>query len=360
MTDFQDPKELERYLKTAAELECSAYRLQRSIDTANAAERELEQLCKGDPARYVAKPEQKAVEPPAPPSQSNVLWLEAEAKKTKKKYSDSCLGTIFYIVFGAGSLLLNSAMYESSVFLVALAVLFFVAALFLYCEGVRPNGPAIQKKKNEEYERGLLRYKEALAKYEKEDLARYEEEKAEREAQFIEEKKEYNKKVVDAKILNERRKRKIDATHNSISKMQETLDETKATLEKVYGMDVVHSKYRNMVAMCSICEYFETGRCTSLKGADGAYNLYEAELRQNMIIGRLDTIIDKLDEIKNSQYMLYCELKKTNQILRAISREVESIASTTESIAQTSNITAVCTQAAAKNTEALKYIALVS
>lgn len=58
--------------------------------------------------------------------------------------------------------------------------------------------------------------------------------------------------------------------------------------------------------------------------------------------------------------MLYCELKETNKILRSISSEVANIASATDSIARTSSITAVCTQATAKNTEALKYIALVS
>lgn len=192
----------------------------------------------------------------------------------------------------------------------------------------------------------------------KEALPRYEEEKAARQADYEKELEEYNEKVKEAKKLH---REKIDAVYNSsISRMKKSLGEVEKTLRALYSMDVVHPKYRDMVAMCSIYEYFETGRCTSLKGADGAYNLYEAELRQNLIIARLDTIIDKLDEIKNNQYMLYCELKETNSILRSISSEVASIARATDSIAQTSTITAVCAQATAKNTEALKYIALVS
>ena len=39
-----------------------------------------------------------------------------------------------------------------------------------------------------------------------------------------------------------------------------------------------------MTAMCTMYEYFVTGRCDKLSGADGAYNLYETEVRQNIII----------------------------------------------------------------------------
>ena len=365
MVDFQDPKNLERYLKTAAELECTAYRLEKSIGTANVAERKLEELCKENPTRYISKPKPRKVEPPTPPeppSKPDFICSEVHARIAEENYTKSLRTMIICCVVGAIMLCVQVAIGEFRFLLTTIAIILFVAAGVNYSAGVEPNSPAMQTKKKVIYERNCMQYEEALARYEKEDLPRYrcEKEEAKREPEYLKELEEYNEKVKEAKSLNEKHRKKMDAARNGISKMQNSLAEVRETLKSLYAMNIVHPKYRDMVAMCSIYEYFETGRCTSLKGADGAYNLYEAELRQNLIIARLDTIIDKLDEIKNNQYMLYCELKETNSILRSISSEVASIARATDSIAQTSTITAVCAQATAKNTEALKYIELVS
>ena len=68
-------------------------------------------------------------------------------------------------------------------------------------------------------------------------------------------------------------------------------------LEEYYGAGVIHPKYQGLVPVTTICEYFETGRCTALSGFEGAYNLYESEYRLNMINARLDTIQKQLQHI---------------------------------------------------------------
>ena len=339
MADFQDPKELERYLKTAAELECIAYRLEKSISVAY---EKLMPLYEEDPTRYIFEPRLIEAEPPKPPKHS-VPENEADERKATIGYVWLLVRLISWCVLGVWLIA------SWGVLRMYLGIAILIVTLIRYCVDAKGNSPSDRRKKKEEYEKKLLQYEEALP--------RYEEEKAARQAEYEKKIEEYNKDIKEAKKFHQK---KIRAAQNGISKMKKTLGEIKDTLEKIYDIDIVHPKYQNMVAMCSICEYFETGRCTSLKGTDGAYNVYEAELRQNLIISRLDTIIDKLDDIKSSQYMLYCELKETNRILRSISSEVARIASATDSIARTSSITAVCTQATAKNTEALKYIALVS
>ena len=115
-----------------------------------------------------------------------------------------------------------------------------------------------------------------------------------------------------------------------------------------------------MVAMCSIYEYFASGRCTELTGADGAYNLYESQLRQDLIINKIYTIINQLEAIKQNQYVLYSEIKNTNSILADIGKDVKNILENTNKITQNTYITAVCSQVTAKNTEALKYISLIN
>jgi hypothetical protein len=58
-----------------------------------------------------------------------------------------------------------------------------------------------------------------------------------------------------------------------------------------------------------MAEYLDSGRCSALEGPDGAYNLYESELRQNYIISKLDTIINQLDMIRENQYYLYTAMQ---------------------------------------------------
>ena len=120
-------------------------------------------------------------------------------------------------------------------------------------------------------------------------------------------------------------------------------------LDSLYDMDVIYPKYRNLVAVSMIYEYLSSGRCDRLDGPDGAYNLYEMELRQNIIIGQLSSIVENLNQIRNNQFTLYNELVSANQ--RA--------ASMLSDIGNNVKISAYQNEAAAKNAEALKYISLI-
>jgi len=97
------------------------------------------------------------------------------------------------------------------------------------------------------------------------------------------------------------------------NEMMDQLEQTKGVLRKLYSLDILHASYRNMVAVASIYQYYDTGRCTTLKGHEGAYNLFENERRMNMIISQLNIVIEKLDEIKASQFALYSAIKDGNR-----------------------------------------------
>lgn len=110
------------------------------------------------------------------------------------------------------------------------------------------------------------------------------------------------------------------------------LREASGLLKLAYSADIVFPKYRNIEAMTTMYEYFETGRCVSLKGPDGAYNLYEAELRSKAIIGRLDVVSDKLDVISDqlsaiqaNQYTLYRAVEGIGERLDSMSGALSSI-----------------------------------
>ena len=143
-----------------------------------------------------------------------------------------------------------------------------------------------------------------------------------------------------------------------VEKMNGPLDETKALLSKAYDIDIIFPKYRNMVAMCTMYEYFASGRCTELMGPTGAYNLYEAELRQNIIINQLEKVNENLEQVKQNQYVLYQGIAETNAILRGVSSDIKGILSMTTDIAVSSRITAFCSKVTAANASAQTYLEL--
>ena len=80
---------------------------------------------------------------------------------------------------------------------------------------------------------------------------------------------------------------------------------TKFLLQGLYSIGIIGEKYRKLVPVASFCEYLEYGRCDSLTGTYGAYNKFEDELYKKIVIGKLDDIQKKMDEIKNTQIMMY-------------------------------------------------------
>lgn len=48
-------------------------------------------------------------------------------------------------------------------------------------------------------------------------------------------------------------------------------------------MGVIYPKYLTLPAVTTIYEYLESGRCDSLAGANGSYNLYESEFEASTL-----------------------------------------------------------------------------
>ena len=84
-----------------------------------------------------------------------------------------------------------------------------------------------------------------------------------------------------------------------------------------------------------------SGRCFELEGPDGAYNLYEMELRQNVIIGQLSSIVSDLEQIRNNQFLLYQELQKANATVESVLYEVRGVRENTRLTAYFARVTAL-------------------
>lgn len=115
-----------------------------------------------------------------------------------------------------------------------------------------------------------------------------------------------------------------DLARRKLPELERMLNEEKDTLEKLYGLNVIYGKYRGIIPVGSFIDYFASGRCDSFEGPNGAYNLYENELRLDRISDKLDVIIVKLDEIKANQRAMYFALSEMNRTLHALRSSVST------------------------------------
>lgn len=145
-------------------------------------------------------------------------------------------------------------------------------------------------------------------------------------------------------------------TYNSIhEKMKPNIQITKDLLEKLYAKNILHPKYCTLPALTSIYEYFTTGRCTELTGPHGAYNLYEDEVRKDMIINRLDTVIENMEQIRYNQYTLYQQVKSIKKNSDAMVSELRQIKGYSIAIAELTALNAYYAARTERNTRISMY-----
>ncbi len=184
------------------------------------------------------------------------------------------------------------------------------------------------KLRNEE-KNELNKYKNKLSQYEKSYAQYIEKLKLENDS-FIKKLQQYE---IDLKNYATKRE-------NTIKQFNETLCTLETTLTDIYNINIIYPKYRNFVAITAINEYLSCGRCDKLEGPDGAYNLFENEVRQNLIISQLSSIVDNLEELKSNQYSLYLELTKTNKLVTNIIDDIKNIDESAKLTAYFAEITA--------------------
>lgn len=163
--------------------------------------------------------------------------------------------------------------------------------------------------------------------------------------------------------LNERnkkiRERVIQQFEKEIKCLNRSYNETLNVLEQYYSLGIIYKKYQNFIAVSSFYEYLDSGRCMTLEGHEGAYNIFETELRQNVIIGKLDEVIRCLNRIAENQGMLYSAIQKSNHMLNGMSNELKRISSNLTTIEESSAVTAYNSRISAENTEFIKWFEIL-
>lgn len=157
----------------------------------------------------------------------------------------------------------------------------------------------------------------------------------------------------------------------------EELEEIKNKLYEVFktrkeflNLRIIHPKYQDIIPYTMFLDYFSTGRVSVFEGHEGAYNLYEQEIRANIVISQLNKVLDTLEEIKQNQYSTYEVLSSIQKdvssleknvgtavgYLEKISNNVENIKESTEIIAYNSAKTAYYSKLNAELTDAMGFL----
>lgn len=374
-----DKSEITQYLKSIVDLESSVYRQERIVDVAK------RNLVKKEVRKNNSIPFYKPVCPQRPERKEFLLEMPKEPKPYVDK-SDKISELIFFcatIIFG----LLLWQFAGSSFFIVCFFAFLMVVSLFLFIIFAITNNTdrKINKNIKNEYEKKLEEYNKQLEIYEsnkenydmqyQRQLDSYSRELQKYEMDY----NDYQKKCTSYKNIKKKEyeealkiaDKNFEIASAEYKMLCYTLEDTKNNLDELYNMGIIFPKYCNYVAVCSMYEYFSSGRVDTLEGANGAYNLYENEIRQNLIISSLEKISTNLEVIKSNQYILYTELKENNERLDAtldeISNSIKSslncitrIEDINMSIAESTYINAYCSKINAENTRVMATMSFIS
>lgn len=88
---------------------------------------------------------------------------------------------------------------------------------------------------------------------------------------------------------------------------------------RLYSVNVLYPTYRELVAESSFYEYFSSGRCDTLEGSHGAYNLFETECRSDVAARMIRT----LEEVKQGQVILYRQMLQIRELLQDVEAALE-------------------------------------
>lgn len=127
--------------------------------------------------------------------------------------------------------------------------------------------------------------------------------------------------------------KKINKIKEEITKIRELkkkestkLTASKKKLKSLYESDILFEKYKNICAISSFLEYYESERTDTLTGQNGAYNIYENELSNKSAMKKF--YFDHSDPFSNyqeAQYYLKSIIDKLNKYMNNIRKEMNEL-----------------------------------
>ncbi len=106
------------------------------------------------------------------------------------------------------------------------------------------------------------------------------------------------------------------------------LEEIEATLLQTYDADIIHPDYRSITPISMFINYLEKERCLTLTGINGAYDKYEEEVRDGLILSDFSAICTDLESVRHSMGTLYRTINSARESIDALLAELRNANST--------------------------------
>lgn len=161
---------------------------------------------------------------------------------------------------------------------------------------------------------------------------------------------DYEKDKKWVKETVESSKTRLPVIAQEKSKLLTTYNQCDAELKRLYAVGIVHPNYHSFVPCAMFLEYLSTGRTHSLEatpGDQGAYNLYEEELK-------FKKISDQLEAIRQNQELLCQEVRNINQTVNELYGSVKQIEQYSKQTEQNTRVSAWCDAVTAYNTSTIR------
>ena len=162
-------------------------------------------------------------------------------------------------------------------------------------------------------------------------------------------------RVKENEYNQQNQRKRVAILEKELSAARRLYSETDSIRKKCYSAGIVYEKYRSLIPICMFYEYLVSGRCQSLEGHEGAYNIYENEIRMNIIITQMDQVIQKLDQIREAQHELSMAVKNCNSELKRLNSSMEYQAKELHDIRDSQEVSSYYEGISAMNTTYLAW-----
>ena len=138
----------------------------------------------------------------------------------------------------------------------------------------------------------------------------------------------FNWEINDIEFKEEKNKIIREGLRAVIAENERTGERIRKELKRLYDRNIIHEKFRSMVAVTQIYEYLDVGVCSTLEGADGAYAMYYNDIRTEKIcdgIQQLKTAMQRgLSKLMASQNTMCQLLSDTNNSIRQMDTSLQA------------------------------------
>ena len=148
------------------------------------------------------------------------------------------------------------------------------------------------------------------------------------QSQYEREIQRFNREIKAIELKEEKNKIIREELRAVIAENERTGERIRDELKELYDRNIIHEKFRAMVAVTQIYEYLDVGVCNALEGADGAYAMYYNDIRTEKIcngIQQLKTAMEiGLGKLMASQNTMCQLLSDTNNSIRQMDTSLQT------------------------------------